>query len=53
LWDVILLELKHGYSLENNEKEFSDKREKVYNFMKIPFEIERFMFYGICQVYKP
>jgi len=53
LWDFILLECKPCYSLENDEKEFSDKREKVYNFMKIPLEVERFMFYGICQVCKP
>ncbi|XP_029348693.1 protein TAPT1 homolog [Acyrthosiphon pisum] len=49
LWDFILFEFKRDYSLENDEKEFSDKREKVYNFMKIPLEVERFMFYGICQ----
>ncbi|XP_060860281.1 protein TAPT1 homolog [Metopolophium dirhodum] len=49
LWDFILLEFNRGYSLENDGKEFSDKREKVYNFMKIPLEVERLMLYGICQ----
>ncbi|XP_025191726.1 protein TAPT1 homolog [Melanaphis sacchari] len=49
LWDFILIEFNRGYSLENNEKEFSDRREKVYTFMKIPLEVERFIFYGICQ----
>lgn len=51
LWDFIRIEFKRGYSLENDEKEFSDRREKVYTFMKIPLEVERFMFYGFCQVY--
>ncbi|CAH1716857.1 protein TAPT1 homolog [Aphis gossypii] len=49
LWDFIRVEFKRGYSLENDEKEFSDRREKVYTFMKIPLEVERFMFYGFCQ----
>ncbi|XP_060847487.1 protein TAPT1 homolog [Rhopalosiphum padi] len=49
LWDFILIEFNRGYSLENDEKEFSDRREKVYAFMKIPLEVERFIFYGICQ----
>ncbi|XP_026812293.1 protein TAPT1 homolog [Rhopalosiphum maidis] len=49
LWDFIRIEFKRGYSLENDEKEFSDRREKVYTFMKIPLEVERFMFYGFCQ----
>ncbi|VVC32138.1 Tapt1 family [Cinara cedri] len=49
LWDFIRIEFKRGYSLENDEKEFSDRREKVYTFMKIPLEVEKFMFYGFCQ----
>lgn len=53
LWDLISLEFKSGCSLEYDEEEFLDKREKVYTFMKIPLEIERFMLYGICQVYNP
>jgi len=50
LWEFIRVEFKRGYSLENDEKEFSDRREKVYTFMKIPLEVEQFMFYGFCQV---
>jgi len=53
LWDFIRVEFTRGYSLENDEKEFSDRREKVYTFMKIPLEVERFMFYGFCQVRAP
>ncbi|KAL4127571.1 hypothetical protein QTP88_011738 [Uroleucon formosanum] len=49
LWDFILLECNRGYCLENDEKEYSDRREKVYNFIKIPLKVERFMLYGICQ----
>lgn len=50
LWNFICVEFTRGYSLENDEKEFSDRREKVYTFMKIPLEVERFMSYGFCQV---
>ncbi|XP_050420980.1 protein TAPT1 homolog [Adelges cooleyi] len=49
LWDFICVEFTRGYSLEHDEKEYSDRREKVYTFMKIPLEVERFMFYGFCQ----
>ncbi|XP_050543590.1 protein TAPT1 homolog [Daktulosphaira vitifoliae] len=49
LWDFIRVEFSRGYSLEHDEKEYSDRREKVYTFMKIPLEVERFMFYGFCQ----
>ncbi|XP_066594389.1 protein TAPT1 homolog isoform X2 [Prorops nasuta] len=42
-------ELTRGYQLENDEERFSARREKVYSFMKIPREVEKFMAYGFLQ----
>jgi hypothetical protein len=43
-------ELTRGYQLEHDEERFSARREKVYSFIKIPREVERFMSYGFLQV---
>lgn len=43
-------ELTRGYQLENDEERFSARREKIYSFMKIPREVEKFMAYGFLQV---
>lgn len=45
-------ELTRGYHLEQDEERFSAQREKIYSFMKIPREVEKFMFYGFFQVNK-
>lgn len=37
------------YQLEHDEERYSAKREKVYSFMKIPMEVERYMLYGFMQ----
>ncbi|XP_017888892.1 protein TAPT1 homolog [Ceratina calcarata] len=42
-------ELTRGYQLENDEERFSARREKIYSFMKIPREVEKFMAYGFLQ----
>ncbi|XP_076297672.1 protein TAPT1 homolog isoform X1 [Lasioglossum baleicum] len=42
-------ELTRGYQLEYDEERFSARREKVYSFMKIPREVEKFMAYGFLQ----
>lgn len=42
-------ELTRGYQLEHDEERFSARREKVYSFIKIPKEVERFMSYGFLQ----
>ncbi|VDP08110.1 unnamed protein product [Soboliphyme baturini] len=42
-------ELTRGYALENDEARFSEKRRKVYAFIKIPKELEKFLFYGFLQ----
>lgn len=50
LVDFLRTELTRGYHLENDEKRFSARREKVYSFITIPKEIEKFMTYGFLQV---
>ena len=46
----LFVELTRGYLLEHDEARFSARREKVYSFMKIPREVEKFMAYGFFQV---
>lgn len=43
------VELTRGYVLEHDEERYSARREKVYSFMKIPREVEKFMSYGFLQ----
>ncbi|XP_008547404.1 protein TAPT1 homolog [Microplitis demolitor] len=45
----IKTELTRGYELENDEERFSARREKIYSFIKIPREVEKFMTYGFLQ----
>ncbi|KAJ8961994.1 hypothetical protein NQ314_005776 [Rhamnusium bicolor] len=40
---------KRDYLLEHDEERYSARREKIYSFMKIPKEVERFMRYGVMQ----
>lgn len=42
-------ELSRGYALENDEARYAEKRRKVYAFVKIPRELERFLAYGFLQ----
>lgn len=35
--------------LEHDEERYSARREKIYNFMTIPRELEKFMIYGVLQ----
>ncbi|KAH0554715.1 protein TAPT1 homolog [Cotesia glomerata] len=48
-FDFIKTELTRGYELENDEERFSARREKIYSFIKIPREVEKFMTYGFLQ----
>ncbi|XP_044737593.1 protein TAPT1 homolog isoform X2 [Chrysoperla carnea] len=43
------VELTRGYLLENDEEQYAARREKVYSFMNIPREMEKFMIYGFLQ----
>uniref|UniRef100_A0A915JSC1 Uncharacterized protein n=1 Tax=Romanomermis culicivorax TaxID=13658 RepID=A0A915JSC1_ROMCU len=42
-------ELTRGYALENDEARYTEKRKKVYAFVHIPKELEKFLFYGYLQ----
>lgn len=44
-------ELTRGYQLEHDEERFSARREKIYSFLQIPQEVEKFMVYGFLQVW--
>ncbi|CAH1783993.1 unnamed protein product [Owenia fusiformis] len=49
LYKYLANELTRGYVLENDEAKYTEKRERVYTFVKIPREVEKFMFYGFFQ----
>ncbi|TKR86361.1 hypothetical protein L596_010967 [Steinernema carpocapsae] len=50
LFDFVWRELTRlGYSLENDSNRYSEKRRKVYAFLRIPCELERFLFFGFLQ----
>lgn len=46
---VNLLALFRGYSLQNDVSRYTEKRRKVYAFIRIPVELEKFLFYGFMQ----
>lgn len=48
-FDFVKIELTRGYVLEHDEERFSARREKIYTFMKVPRELEKFMSYGVLQ----
>lgn len=43
--------MTRSYVLEHDEERFSARREKIYSFMKIPREVEKFMTYGFFQCF--
>ncbi|XP_066992938.1 protein TAPT1 homolog [Anabrus simplex] len=49
LLQFLNVELTRSYLLEHDEERFSARREKIYSFMKIPREVEKFMAYGFFQ----
>lgn len=48
-YSFVRAELYRGYQLENDEERYVARRQKVYLFMKIPREVEKFMSYGFFQ----
>ncbi|KAK3587469.1 hypothetical protein CHS0354_003601 [Potamilus streckersoni] len=46
LFRFFAAELRRGYLLEREEEKFTQKRERVYTFMKTPRELEKFCFFG-------
>ncbi|XP_067615804.1 protein TAPT1 homolog [Eurosta solidaginis] len=43
------VELTRGYILEHDEERYTARRQKIYSFMRIPRDLERFIVYGIMQ----
>lgn len=39
-------EVTRGYVLDHDEERYTTRRQKMYTFMKIPRELEKFMSYG-------
>ncbi len=46
LFGYLRNDVTRGYVLENDEERYTHRREKMYTFMKIPRELEKFMSYG-------
>ncbi|XP_034948710.1 protein TAPT1 homolog [Chelonus insularis] len=42
-------EVTRSYHIESDENKCSDGRDKIYSFLKIPVEVEKYMAYGFCQ----
>nr|CAB3266812.1 transmembrane anterior posterior transformation protein 1 homolog [Phallusia mammillata] len=40
-------ELTHGYFMDENNERYTERRERVYTFLKQPREIEKMMIYGL------
>src|SRR5690349_5728006 len=49
LLDFLRVELNRGYCLDHDEERYTSRREKIYSFMKIPRELEKFLAYGCMQ----
>lgn len=47
--DFFKVELTRGYILEHDEERYTARRQKIYSFMRIPRDLERFIVYGIMQ----
>lgn len=47
--DFLRVELNRGYCLDHDEERYTSRREKIYSFMKIPRELEKFLAYGMMQ----
>ncbi|XP_015792413.1 protein TAPT1 homolog [Tetranychus urticae] len=49
LYDYIHREIRRSYLPENDEARYAERREKFYMFLKIPRELERFIWFGFLQ----
>lgn len=49
IFGFIFSELRLGYDLEIAEARYADKRRKVFAFIRMPKELEKFMFFGFLQ----
>ncbi|KAE9552984.1 hypothetical protein FO519_003788 [Halicephalobus sp. NKZ332] len=46
---LIASELTRGYSLQHDQERYIEKRRKVYAFLHVPIELEKFLFFGFLQ----
>ena len=46
LWGYFREEVTRGYILDADEERYTTRRQKMYAFMRIPRELEKFMSYG-------
>ncbi|KAI1724016.1 eukaryotic membrane protein family domain-containing protein [Ditylenchus destructor] len=49
MFEFVWMELTRGYSLQKDQDRYTEKRRKVYAFLRIPLELERFFFFGVLQ----
>nr|CAD2143641.1 unnamed protein product [Meloidogyne enterolobii] len=49
LFEFMWMEISRGYSLQDEQDRYTEKRKKVYAFIRIPLELERFIFFGLRQ----
>uniref|UniRef100_A0A915NEX6 Protein TAPT1 homolog n=1 Tax=Meloidogyne floridensis TaxID=298350 RepID=A0A915NEX6_9BILA len=49
LFEFMWMEISRGYSLQDEQDRYTEKRKKVHAFIRIPLELERFIFFGLRQ----
>lgn len=50
LIDYLYTEIRRGYDLGNDEQRYRERREKFYIFLRIPYQLEKFLSFGFLQV---
>ncbi|XP_069140488.1 transmembrane anterior posterior transformation protein 1 homolog [Argopecten irradians] len=50
VFGYIISELTRGYMLERDKDKFTERRQRVYTFMKTPRELEKFIVFGYFQL---
>ncbi|KAJ8317668.1 hypothetical protein KUTeg_005572 [Tegillarca granosa] len=49
VFSYVMSELTRGYLLERDKDTFTERRQRVYTFMRTPRELEKFLLYGVLQ----
>ncbi|KAL3118329.1 hypothetical protein niasHT_005532 [Heterodera trifolii] len=49
VFEYFCMEVSRRYSLQNEKEQYAEKRRKVYAFLRIPVELEKFIYYGFRQ----
>ncbi|XP_060063301.1 transmembrane anterior posterior transformation protein 1 homolog [Ylistrum balloti] len=50
VFGYVISELTRGYMLERDKEKFTERRQRVYTFMKTPRELEKFIVFGFFQL---